>query len=88
MSAEATRTVTADLVDKPHRSLLKAISWRATGTMDTFLLSWLITGHVGKALSIGAAELLTKTLLYYGHERVWNRIRFGRAPRAPLEFEI
>ena len=88
MPQEATRSVTAELVDKPYRSLLKAISWRATGTVDTFILSWLITGHVGKALSIGAAELLTKTLLYYGHERLWNRIKLGRVPRAPLEFEI
>lgn len=60
--------------DKPIRSLAKAVSWRVTGTIDTIILSWLFTGNIGTALSIGFTEVATKMLLYYVHERVWNRI--------------
>ena len=85
---EGGKPIQVELIDRHHRSLLKAISWRATGTFDTIVLSWLITGHAGKAFSIGAAELLTKTFLYYFHERVWNRIKIGRVPRAKTDFDI
>ena len=88
MSPAEAQPKQTELVDRHYRSLLKAISWRATGTLDTILLSWLITGHAGKAFSIGAAELLTKTFLYYFHERVWNRIRIGRVPRPKADFDI
>lgn len=66
------------MIDKPHRSLLKAVSWRITGTVDTVVISFLITGKLKWAVSIGAVELFTKLCLYYAHERVWNRISFGR----------
>lgn len=67
-------------VDKHYRSLAKAISWRVAGTFDTVLISLLITGKIRWALSIGLVELFTKTTLYYLHERLWNRISFGRKP--------
>ena len=57
------------------RSLVKAISWRALGTLDTFLLSWLITGQWHLAVAIGGTEVVTKMVLYYLHERAWNRVR-------------
>ena len=63
--------------EKPVRSLLKALSWRITGSLDTVLLSWLFTQNVNTALAIGLTEVLTKTLLYYLHERAWNRVRIG-----------
>ena len=63
--------------DHHKRSLLKAISWRVTGTIDTILVSFLVSGQIKVALSIGFVELFTKIGLYYGHERFWNRIRFG-----------
>jgi len=64
--------------EKPYRSLVKAISWRATGTCDTILISWIITGNIKPALTIGFVELFTKILLYYAHERIWNKLAFGR----------
>ena len=68
------------LVDNHYRSLAKAVSWRATGTLDTIVVSLLITGRLKLALSIGFVELFTKICLYYLHERVWNRINFGKVP--------
>lgn len=73
--------------EKHYRSLVKAISWRVTGTCDTILIAWLITGQVKAALGIGFVELFTKILLYYVHERIWNRLDFGRV-KAKDDFDI
>lgn len=69
--------------ERPIRSLVKAISWRVTGTIDTIILSWFFTGNIGTALSIGLTEVATKMLLYYVHERAWNRIHLGREKLEP-----
>jgi len=60
------------------RSFLKAVSWRITGTLDTFIISFVVTGKATIAGSIAVTELLTKIALYYGHERVWAAIHWGR----------
>ena len=59
------------------RSVLKAISWRIVGTLDTIALGWIITGSPLMGLKIGALELFTKFILYYLHERIWLRFKFG-----------
>jgi uncharacterized membrane protein len=51
---------------------------RITGTLDTFVISFIVTGRATIAGSIAATELLTKIALYYGHERVWAAIHWGR----------
>lgn len=63
--------------EKPIRSLAKAISWRITGTIDTIILSYFFTGEIETAISIGLTEVVTKMFLYYGHERLWNRMSLG-----------
>ena len=73
--------------EKHYRSLVKAISWRATGTADTIVISWLITGQIKMALGIGFVEVFTKIFLYYVHERIWNRLSFGRV-KAKEDFDI
>lgn len=65
-------------VEKHWRSVAKAVSWRVTGTVDTIVISWIITGTLTVALSIGFVEVFTKMFLYYLHERIWNRIKAGR----------
>lgn len=66
------------LSDTPVRSLAKAVSWRVTGTVDTFIIAWLITGQVLLASGIALTEVITKIFLYWAHERVWNKIKWGR----------
>jgi uncharacterized membrane protein len=63
--------------DSKWRHILKTISWRVIGTMDTMLLAWLISGDPLTGLQIGLAEVLTKMLLYYFHEKVWYKSNFG-----------
>ena len=59
------------------RHFLKTITWRIVGTIDTVILGWLITGDSTIGLSIGGLELVTKMILYYIHERVWYKFKFG-----------
>jgi uncharacterized membrane protein len=60
------------------RHILKTITWRIVGTIDTIILSWLITGNLTIGLAIGGVEVLTKMVLYFLHERVWYKyIKFG-----------
>ena len=59
------------------RHIAKSITWRAIGTADTILLAWLISGDPLTGLQIGFAEVITKMILYYLHERVWFKIRAG-----------
>lgn len=74
--------------DKPYRSVVKALSWRVTGTLDTMLVSWIITRKLTFALSIGFVEVFTKMFLYYIHERIWDKSHFGReVPKEP-EYQI
>ncbi len=64
--------------ENPLRSIAKTVSWRIVGTLDTIGISWLLTGEAETALAIGSVELVTKMILYFGHERLWNKIKFGR----------
>ena len=64
--------------DTPVRSLAKAVSWRVTGTIDTFLISWAITGEALLASGIALTEIMTKVGLFWAHERVWNRVKWGK----------
>ena len=64
--------------EKLKRSIAKTVSWRVIGTLDTVLISWLITGTLALAFSIGAIELVSKMGLYFFHERAWNNIKWGK----------
>jgi uncharacterized membrane protein len=60
-----------------RRSIAKSFTWRVTASLDTFLVSFIITGRVAIAGSIAAAEILTKLALYYFHERIWAFVPYG-----------
>jgi uncharacterized membrane protein len=64
--------------DRPMKSVLKSITCRIVGTIDTILISYLLTGKVLIAFSIGSLEVFTKMFLYFLHERLWEQIRWGR----------
>lgn len=76
------KAISSDLTsvksDTHSRSLAKAVTWRTLGTIDTFILSWIITGQVKIALTISGVEVITKLFLYWAHERVWNKINWGK----------
>lgn len=71
-----------------RRHIAKTISWRIVGTMDTMLLAWIITGNPITGFKIGLAEIITKMILYYLHERIWYRIDFGLPGRRNKAEEV
>ncbi|MGB5264270.1 MAG: DUF2061 domain-containing protein [Lutimonas sp.] len=60
------------------RHIAKTFTWRLIGTLDTILLSWLITGSGLAGLKIGGVEVFTKMILYYIHERIWFKINLSK----------
>ena len=63
------------------RSFLKAVSWRILGSIDTFVISYFVTGRLVFAASIASVETFTKIALFYFHEQAWARVPWGRADR-------
>ncbi len=74
--------------EKSYRSIAKSVSWRTIGTIDTIIISYIITGKPGLAFSIGGIEVFTKMTLYYLHERTWNKIKFGRIKQSDSDYQI
>jgi len=66
------------MAEKAYRSVVKSVSWRTVGTLDTMIISYFITGNLTMAASIGSIEVFTKMVLYYFHERAWNKIKLGK----------
>ncbi|NLR92600.1 DUF2061 domain-containing protein [Flammeovirga agarivorans] len=54
-------------------SVAKSVSWRMVGTIDTMVISYFITGELTMAISIGSVEVFSKMVLYYFHERIWEK---------------
>jgi uncharacterized membrane protein len=65
-------------MEKPIRSILKAISWRIVATLTTVFLVVLFSRDLALGTIVGITELVLKTVIYYIHERVWNLSNFGR----------
>jgi uncharacterized membrane protein len=69
------------VLESRKRHIVKTITWRVIGTMDTVLLAWLISGDILMGLKIGFVEVVTKMMLYYLHERAWYKVNFGLLKR-------
>jgi len=78
VSRETHRVILFQGAETHTRSVLKAVSWRMLGTLDTFVISWFLTGKLELASLIAGFEFITKIAWYYLHERVWASIAWGR----------
>ncbi|KPK44447.1 MAG: hypothetical protein AMJ65_03075 [Phycisphaerae bacterium SG8_4] len=65
-------------MESHFRSIAKAITWRAGGTIVTFAVAWILTGSVELAAQIGVLDTAVKIGAFYAHERMWNRLSFGK----------
>jgi uncharacterized membrane protein len=61
-----------------QRSLTKTISWRLCGSTATFLISYAILGNFTTSSTIAFIQLTFNTVLYWIHERLWDRVDWGR----------
>jgi uncharacterized membrane protein len=66
------------MTETTRRSLVKTISWRITGSGATFLIAYILTGNFAVAGIIGITQVISNTILYYIHERLWNKVNWGR----------
>jgi uncharacterized membrane protein len=60
------------------RHIAKTITWRVIGTLDTMIIAWFFTDSISIGAMVGGVEVVTKTLLYFAHERAWYKSSFGR----------
>ena len=60
------------------RSILKALSWRTWATITTAIIVFVFTGEVALAITVGFLEVFAKMGLYFFHERLWQKISFGK----------
>ncbi len=70
------------------RHIAKTFTWRAVGTADTILLSWLVSGDLKIGAAIGGAEVFSKLLLYYLHERLWYKTSMLQAASSKVRHAI
>ena len=68
------------------RSIVKAITWRAGGTVVTFLVALMLVGSIDRAAQIGLLDTAIKLGAFYFHERLWNKINIGK--QKPPEYNI
>lgn len=80
-------------VERRRRSLAKAVTWRLVGSSDTLMLSYVVMAWLFPLLGLDAgvqqakvlatasyialAEIVTKLLLFYLHDRAWARVAWG-----------
>lgn len=63
--------------ETPKRSIVKSLTWRALATLSTITIIYILTGDLAIAGTAGAIEVVAKVIIYYLHDRVWNRIAWG-----------
>lgn len=59
------------------RSIVKALTYRFWQSLNTFLISLVITGKIDMAAAIVSIEVVVKIVIYFFHERIWSKIRWG-----------
>lgn len=65
-------------MDTKTRSIIKTISWRITGTLCTFLISWVILDDIKTSSAIAIIQLTFNSIVFYFHERLWNIVKWGQ----------
>lgn len=66
------------MTETSTRSIVKTVTWRLTGSGATFLISYIMTGNLSIAGTIAAIQITSNTVLYYIHERIWNKLKWGK----------
>jgi uncharacterized membrane protein len=74
------------MAERKRRSIVKTLSWRFVSIFVTGGIVWLLTGKLIFAVQVGLIDLLIKLFIYYLHERIWNKISYGRLK--PPDYEI
>jgi uncharacterized membrane protein len=68
-----------------RRSIAKSLSWRVLAGIITACVALAMTGEMKFAAEIGVIDTTVKLLIYFLHERVWNKIDYGRVSAPDYE---
>jgi uncharacterized membrane protein len=63
----------------PKRTIVKAVTWETFSTLVTFGVAWLMFGQIGTCVTFAVVTFLMKLVLFYGHERLWHQVPWGKA---------
>ncbi len=69
--------------DTAARSIAKTVSWRIIATLTTSIIVWALTHKMEFALLVGGLDTSLKLVFYFFHERLWDRLKFGKKPVKP-----
>ena len=72
-------------MEHPKRSLMKTLTWRIIAFLVTILAVYIYSKDIKESLVIGISANLVKIFLYYAHERIWNRVKFGRIKQSDYQ---
>ena len=75
-------------METQKRSIVKALSWRLIGVCITTLTVWLFTREATLSFGVALVDSLVKIFTYYGHERLWDRLAFGRRKTTKDDYAI
>ncbi len=75
-------------MESHKRSIIKAITWRVIASLIIFVIAYLFTKEVVLSVGIGISDTIVKIVTYYFHERMWNKIDFGREKRDEEDYSI
>jgi len=67
----------SNLTNSKIRHLVKPFTWRAIGTLDTLIISSLLFDDFFMGAQLASLETLTKLVLYYLHDKIWYKLKFG-----------
>jgi len=73
-------------MDHPKRSICKSLSWRIFSFFLTIIIIFAYTKNIKQAIGVGAGIDILKMVLYYFHERLWNKVNYGR--HKPQDYQI
>lgn len=66
------------IVELHSRSLVKSLTWRVIAILVTMIAVYLYNKDIKASLIVSLSANGVKMFLYYMHERIWNKINFGR----------
>ena len=70
--------------DTNRRSVVKGLSWRVVATSTTTAIVYVFFDRLDLAIAAGMIETVLKVGLYWGHERIWHKVRWGREQIEPF----
>ena len=75
-------------MESHKRSIIKAITWGGIATLIVFAIVYLFTKEVVLSVGISLFDRGVKIIAYYFHERLWNKIYFGREKKVEEDYTI